>query len=182
MVMTFVLTGFLVSYPTTARGDTAQPGGPPDGGTHSWCYLSGFNQETAADAAMTRLRNQTQVRTLYPGACGDHTDVRWRQAPLAGFYGFAECRTRRNGNCDTYTLTLDMGAINNAARPVDQRSKTSCHELGHTVGVRHYSDNDFPGDDTAHSCLRSGEVTANWTNILLYGGHHRTDHINQTFS
>lgn len=165
-----------------AIADTAQPDGPPDGGDHSWCYLSGFNQTTAADAAMTRLRNQTDVTTSYPGACGAHTDVRWRQAAIEGSFGEARCiLDRANGTCDVYRLTLNMQVINGAARPVEQRSKTACHELGHTVGVRHYWDNDFPGDDTAHSCLRSGEVRASWTNITLYGNHHRTRHINQTF-
>lgn len=180
-----VLAAFLVPLSGTATADTPQPDGPPDGGDHSWCYLDSFNQETAADAAMTRLRNQTDVTTNFPGSCLEHTDVRWRQDNLADAYGEAECRTRWAGSddCDTYRLTLDMGEINAAPRPVDQRSKTSCHELGHTVGVRHYFGTDYPGGDTEHSCLRSGEVTAAWTNITLYGNHHRNGngHINDTF-
>lgn len=180
---TSVIIGGLIAAQPVAQADTQQPGGPPDKGKHSWCYLSGFNQKTAADAAMTRLRNQTAVQTLYPGACRAHTDVRWRQGPLgSGTYGRAECRTRRNGKCDTYNVTLSMGVINNAPRPVEQRSKTSCHELGHTVGVRHYRGTNYPGNDTAHSCLRSGEVHASWTNIRKYGHHHRTQHINPYFS
>lgn len=165
-----------------ANADTPQPDGPPDGGDHSWCYLSGFNQQTAADAAMTRLRDQTQVTTMYPGACGTHTDVRWRQAVVTGAYGEATCVLRNSADrCDVYRLTLNMTEINAAAQPVNQRSKTSCHELGHTVGVRHYSGTDYPGDDTAHSCMRSGEVTSSWTNITLYGTHHKSSHINVTF-
>lgn len=172
----------LASLSSPAGADTGQPDGPPDGGDHSWCHLSGFNQTTAADAAMTRLRNQTDVTTSYPGSCGEHTDVRWRQAVVDGAYGEARCiLTRANGTCDVYRLTLNMTEINAAARPVDQRTKTSCHELGHTVGVRHYFGTDYPGNDTTHSCLRSGEVTSSWTNITIYGNHHRTQHINVTF-
>lgn len=166
---------------STVNADTPQPDGPPDGGDHSWCYLSGFSERTAADAAMTRLREQTDVTTNYPGSCGAKTDVRWTQGDLGGSFGRGECIVRLNGSCDVYRITLAMGTINNTQQPVNQRSKTSCHELGHTVGVRHYSDNFFPGDDTAHSCLRSGEVTGAWTNITLYGNHHRTQHINITF-
>ncbi|QIK74149.1 hypothetical protein [Nocardioides piscis] len=176
------LASGLISVTSPAGADTPQPDGGPDGGDHAWCYLSSFNQQTAADAAMTRLRNQTDVTTFYPGSCQEHTDVRWRQGDLSGAYGQALCvATRANGTCDIHNVTLDMGTINAAARPIDQRTKTSCHELGHTVGVRHYWDNDFPGNDTAHSCLRSGEVTANWTNITLYGNHHKTQHINESF-
>lgn len=183
VVATLFVAALLIARPVEAQGDTPQPDGPPDTGSHSWCYLSGFNQRTTADAAMTWLRDQTVVQTLYPGACDAHTDVRWGQGNLSGAYGEARCRTRwDNGRCDTYNVTLDMGAINNAARPNEQLSKTACHELGHTVGVRHYFDNDLPGGDTAHSCLRSGEVQASWTNLRVYGHHHRTQHINPWFS
>ncbi len=166
-----------------AGADTAQPGGPPDGGDHSWCYLANFEEQTAADAAMTRLRNQTDVTTSYPGSCGEHTDVRWRQGGLTDAFGEAVCVARwaGSGDCDVYRITMDMGAINNAPQPVRQRSKTSCHELGHTVGVRHYTAPDRPGNDTEDSCMRSGTVNANWTNITVYGNHHRTQHINVTF-
>jgi hypothetical protein len=166
-----------------AQADTRQPDGPPDGGDHSWCYLADFNQKTAADAAMTRLRNQTDVTTNYPGACGGHTDVRWRQGGLVDAYGEAVCvLTRADGDCDVYRITLDMAEINNAPRPVDQRTKTSCHELGHTAGVRHYTAPNRPGNDTADSCLRSGPVTAGWASrVGIYGNHHRTAHINVTF-
>lgn len=184
LAMTLVIAGLLgVVNAPTAVADPAQPDGPPDGGDHVWCYLPSFHQEVAADAAMTRLRNQTVVTTSFPGACGDHTDVRWRQGDLNGSYGRAECQLRRtNGTCDVYNITLAMATIDAAARPIEQRTKTSCHELGHTVGVQHYSGNDFPGGDTAHSCLRSGEVTASWTNLTIYGQHHRTQHINPNFS
>lgn len=82
---------------------------------------------------------------------------------------------------DRYVAILDMGAINNAARPNEQRRKTACHELGHTVGVRHYWNGDLPGNDRRHSCLRSGEVRASWTGLRRYGHHHRTQHINPWF-
>lgn len=179
--MTILLAGFLATVPSQAQADTPQPGGPPDGGKHSWCYLSGFGQKSAADAAMTRLRNQTDVQTTYPGSCRTHTDVRWRQGSVSGAYGNAVCRTRRNGNCDTYNITLNMAVINNAARPVDQRTKTSGHELGHTAGVRHYFNNDRPGNDTHHSCMRSGEVRAWWRDRIYYYGNHHRGHINGTF-
>lgn len=182
-VVVLLAGALLLGHPNQAGADTRQPDGPPDKGFHSWCYLSNFNQQTAADAAVTRLRNQTAVDTLFPGSCREHTDVRWRQGSLPG-YGRAECRTRwaSNNRCDTYNVTLYMNRINNAQRPINQRSKTSCHELGHTVGVRHYSGTNFPGGDTAHSCMRSGEVTSAWTNITRYGHHHRTRHINPWFS
>lgn len=79
-------------------------------------------------------------------------------------------------------MTLHVNAINDTARPVDQRTKTSCHELGHTVGVSHYAGSNLPGSDSAHSCMRSGEVKLSWRDrITYYGNHHRYQHINPWF-
>ncbi|GAB3922049.1 hypothetical protein GCM10029976_009960 [Kribbella albertanoniae] len=80
LVAALFVADLLIAQPVEAQADPNQPGGPPDTGSHSWCYLPGFGQRTTADAAMTWLRDQTVVQTLYPGACDAHTDV--RIAPL----------------------------------------------------------------------------------------------------
>jgi hypothetical protein len=124
---------------------------------------------------------------MYPGACQAHTDVRWKEGNLGSTtFGQATCVVTwaTTGACDGYEITLNMGTINAAAQPVDQRSKSACHELGHTVGVRHYGNAGEPNPDGptgAHSCMRSGEVTSTWTNITLHGPHHKSSHINVTF-
>lgn len=186
----FVVVPALVSLVLTlgvvgsSSADSPQPDGPPDKGKHTWCYMSGFTVTATADAAMTWLRTQTAVDTAYYSTCTAKTDVRWSQGSLPSAYGMAECKVRdANDYCDRYRITLDTATIDGSLHPDSQRRKTSCHELGHTVGVRHYSNSDYPGSDTTHSCLRSGEVPAAdkaWH--TRYGAHHRTFHIDPWFS
>lgn len=166
-----------------ASADTPQPDGPPDKGYHSWCCTSGFTLSATADAAMTWLRTQTVVQTVFHAPCDAHTDVRWAQGNVPGAYGQAVCTVRTNSDrCDRYIITLNKAVIDAAKHPASQRRKTTCHERGHTVGVRHYFENDRPGTDTTHSCLRSGEVpTADQSWHTRYGAHHRTVHINPWF-
>jgi len=166
-----------------SSADSTFVDGPPDKGLHTWCYLSGFTMQTQADASMTRLRAQTVVDTAYYNPCGASTDVRWRQGSLSGgAFGMAECTVWwANGQCDRYQVTLNKTAINDTDYPTSQGHKTACHELGHTAGVSHYSGSSFPGNDTTHSCMRSGTVTGQSWNTL-YGNHHKVSHINPWFS
>lgn len=169
-----------------AHADKRQPDGPPDKEKHTWCYGGGFTMTATADAAMTWLRTQTAVQTAYHSTCTAHTDVRWSQGSVTATYGRAACRVRNSNNyCDLYRIKLNKSIINAASHPASLRRKTTCHELGHTVGVRHYAGSDLPGKDTAHSCMRSGAVPAPdkaWH--TRYGAHHRTHprHINAWFN
>src|SRR5690606_29168097 len=134
--------------------------------------------------AMASLQSQTAVTRVYHSSCRAGTDVRWTQGPIPNAYGEARCVLRNaNDYCDRYLLTLNDNIINQSEFPAAQRRKTACHEVGHTGGVRHYSNSDFPGNDTAHSCLRSGAVpAASQAWHTRYGAHHRTAHINPWFS
>lgn len=173
----------ILGLASSASADLPQPDGPPDKGYHSWCYEPGFTLSATADASMTWLRTQTNVKTVFHSPCQSKTDVRWTQKGIPGAYGSAECKMRNSaGQCDRYVVTLNKSIIDASKHPDSQRRKTTCHELGHTVGVRHYFGSDRPGSDTTNSCLRSGEVpTANQTWHTRYGAHHRTTHINPWF-
>lgn len=165
-----------------AAADPPESIGPPDKSSHSWCYTSGFTMTTVADASMARLESQTVVKTVRR-ACGPSIDVRWTQGKVPGAYGSAQCRVRWSGGaCDRFRITLNKSVLNSSPHPVSQRRKTSCHEVGHTVGVRHYFGSNRPGGDTAHSCLWSGTVpSADKPWHTRYGGHHRRVHINPHF-
>lgn len=165
-----------------ASADPVFIDGPPDKGKHTWCYLSGFTMKTQADASMTRLRSQTVVDTAFHNPCTASTDVRWREGAISGgAFGMAECKLwTPKGRCDRYHATLNKAAINAASHPTSQGHKTACHELGHTAGVSHYSGSNRPGNDTSHSCMRSGTVTGQGWNTK-YGTHHKTAHINPWF-
>lgn len=168
-----------------ALADSSQPGGPPDRGSHTYCYGAGFTWTGTADGAMGWLEEQTLVDTTFHSSCTTSTDVRWHLEPIEGAFGMAFCfqRTDNQAYCDRYKLVLNSELIVDAAHPSSQRRKTACHELGHTVGVRHYFEDDFPGADTSHSCLRSGPVpTADQAWHTRFGPHHRLYHINPHFA
>ncbi|MCX6396842.1 MAG: hypothetical protein NTV23_10185 [Propionibacteriales bacterium] len=166
-----------------AHADPDFSEGLPDGGIHTFCYYSVSSMQSTMDAAMTRLRQQTVVDTAYYNPCDVHTDVRWVQGPTdVPAYGQTTCTLAwDNGRCDRYRVRLNKAVLDDAPHPSDQYRKTACHELGHSVGLSHYSGSDYPGTDTTHSCMRSGDVSGQDWNIL-YGAHHKgSSHISGTF-
>lgn len=168
-----------------ALADSSQPGGPPDRGSHTYCYGDGFTWTGTADGAMGWLEDQTLVDTTFHSSCTTRTDVVWNLESIDGVFGMAICyeRTEDGGYCDQYDVYLNSGLIVDADHPSSQRRKTACHELGHTVGVRHYANESYPGADTSHSCLRSGPVpTADQAWHTRFGPHHRLYHINPHFA
>lgn len=191
-VLTVVLTASLaLLLPTSAaNADPAFPGGRPDtgGGTHTWCVINNpavVLHETAYDS-MLHMRDQTIVGRAYHDPCVPSTDVKWVWNPyLQGdAYGTAVCVAEHSdGKCDQFIVTLYRKIIDLAPYPDSQLRKTACHELGHTLGVSHYTGSNYPGSDTSHSCLRSGDVpTPNKSWHTTYGKHHVNSHINPWFS
>jgi len=182
---TLTASGTLVS--ATARADDYFT--PlPDVGKHSWCYASGFNQETPAINSMENVEDQTVVDTKYESACDSATDVKWFEKPTSFFsvgeFGRTECKDRQNAlpeRCDNWYVYLNMSLINSSTYPTVQRRQTVCHELGHTLGVRHYS---HPGSLYGYTtCMVSGEAevgSGSW--YKKYDQHHVTAHINPWFN
>jgi len=81
--------------------------------------------------------------------------------------------------CESYYARLNKSVISDSAHPAAQKKKTSCHELGHTVGVRHYSAGSSP-DGSTDSCMRSGPAAGEAWNTR-YGDHQVKKHINPYF-
>ncbi len=131
------------------------------------------------------MEARTVVGAVNYNPCINTTDVVWAwNSARLGLAGDTRCvRRRANGNCDQFQIRLYKNEINDTAHPASQLRKTACHELGHTLGVSHYSGSDRPGNDSSHSCMRNGEVpSANRTWHTTYGPHHINSHINPWFS
>lgn len=130
--------------------------------------------------AMISLDNQTDMYDLYASSCGSQTDVqaeRSNNAYMPGIRGSYQCLTFISGSvCDTGRLRMNVDLL------VDytQRRKTFCHEIGHSVGLEHYTSAGMgvvAGEN--NDCMKSGAVGADlWW--IEYSQHHR-DHINQTY-
>jgi hypothetical protein len=130
--------------------------------------------------AMISLDNQTDMYDEYASACGSQTDVRGERSNniympnLRGSYqcvGFVSA-----GICDVGQLLVNVDLLTDYT----QRRKTFCHEVGHSVGLEHYTSAGtgvVAGEN--NDCMKSGSVGSElwWKE---YSQHHR-DHINQAY-
>lgn len=173
-----------LSPPSVAYGDewgtgTVDTGPIPDGGTHRYCWGAGFNSGLHDNAtfAMQQSLDADTDATVEHQACdytAPGTDVVWLDADLPGSTrGQSVCFVfNTNGRCDRNHVTLDPAQLNLSADPQGNRTKTACHEVGHTVGLRHGPGG---GDGRFDDCMVSGEST-----LVRYSSHHR-GHINAYF-
>lgn len=163
---------------------------PDKGDYHTFCFTNAFaNNATLLSRARYSMDNndgleaQTVVNTLEQ-ACGALTDVKFYVADTGPSYGDANCvQFNSNGYCDQWDLRINWWVIQQlATNDGYQARKTLCHEIGHTVGLRHYESGHSPDTNPARdSCMITTlqDSGAAWTR--QYGPHHK-GHINGWFS
>ncbi|GAA3683484.1 hypothetical protein GCM10022237_47690 [Nocardioides ginsengisoli] len=162
----------------------------PDKGTyHSFCFTLAFAQHSGlVSRARYSMDNndgveaQTVVDTDEQ-SCSAATDVVFRIGDLHGkAYGSTDCvRWNGNGYCDSWAVDIDWEVIKQDAVNDGYAARfTLCHEIGHTLGVKHYPAGSSP-DGATNSCMLSllTDTGAAWTRS--YGAHHRS-HINNWFA
>jgi hypothetical protein len=166
---------------------TSDTGAHPDGSTHNWCWGAGFDvalQDNVTSSMNNALGGPTDATVEFKSSCklsGDgETDVVWFDGDLsAGTRGSTFCEDSDDANqCDQFYVTLDPAELNTG--PADDEldtTKTTCHELGHTVGLTHGPGG---GDGGADDCMISGERPSANIQYERYSAHHR-GHINDWF-
>lgn len=111
------------------------------------------------------------------GACDTTVDVKWLDANLPdGYRGQYECISLNTSTliCTASKVTLDPDELNIGTGDHEDKQKTACHEVGHSVGLQH--------GDTKPDCMRNGEIPDLSVQWRRYGsGHHIPDHINPTY-
>lgn len=132
-----------------------------DSTSHTFCYwgIDSITYAAAEDARTKAMDIPTDLRTSLDNSCPSGVDVVVHDnTPLGGFYGLHSCRSLAAANrCQTADVYLDKGSVGNTQV---RRSKTLCHEFGHSVGLRHF-DPGVPGQsNTEPSCMVSGYSTA----------------------
>jgi hypothetical protein len=104
---------------------------------------------------------------------GVQTDVRWLTGDLpSGVRGSTGCAVLNGSVCDRNNVTIDIAELNIGTNDEDDQTKTTCHELGHTVGLTH--------GGASEDCMISGERPSTASQWEHYGSHH-TYHINLNF-
>ena len=167
-----------------ARADTLGGGYPDEGfladnATHTYCFGAGFNSdlEFNANYAMgTSLDAATNMSAQFNSSCASGTDVRWLDANLPGSTrGQYVCTSPVNPTtvCLASDITLDPAEIDVGANDSEDRSKTACHEVGHSaVGLQH--------GNTKTDCMINGAIPDTTQQWRSFNGHHIA-HINDTF-
>ncbi len=175
-----------------AIADTDDPIGTPDDNPHSYCWganLDNFEKGEINDQ-MLWTENNTDVVKHWDSTCafgsGDKTDMHMMDVniPELGVRGQAFCTSHNlSGSCNRFDVQLDTGEIGAQGGPYTANvRKTICHEIGHTLGLDHYSKNpDWSSPvEGQHDCMISGATSDNVT-WRTYGEHHINDHINPEF-
>lgn len=152
-------------------------GGPPDSGyfadnsLHMYCMdLNYFPAwDTPMVDSLNFLQSQTNMTVQKSVTCSNDTDALFvvRNGPeLFGIRGSTECMkmTKTQGICAGSLITLNSDILTDYV----SRRKTSCHELGHSVGLTH----SWTSDD----CMISGT-----SSNVLYNLHH-VNHINYYYA
>ena len=147
---------FLAMFPIPVSADTF-PGNydhrVADDFIHTYCLTSSFvleEHKLVPEYAMYWL-NQTTDMTDQAQSCLNYTDVWWYKADLpAGARGQRICAVVGDipSVCDRSNVSIDFVEVDIGSNDWEDRRKTACHELGHSVGLNH---------DT-ESCMISGEI------------------------
>ncbi|WP_216216766.1 hypothetical protein [Amycolatopsis aidingensis] len=161
----------------------------PDKGNHNYCYSSSYRPRTEIRTqiynSMVYMHNNTKAKRTYHSSCDTsgvgQTDVVWQGRRLSsGAIGDARCMVKRsNGRCDRYRARINGPLVrehySNTTYRNRQYRKTTCHELGHTLGLNHYPS---PYNDSCQRSGWTGTISSSWTRT--WTAHHR-GHINSWF-
>lgn len=116
----------------------ADGGWRPDNNDHTFCFGGTIPQDVfwLTLHGFATLDDQTVMWDTYVGTCTSVTDVvvTYINAPSLGWAGYYECNGSNSANeCESATIWLNDYQLN-----VDwDWTATSCHEVGHTVGLSH---------------------------------------------
>lgn len=183
-VLTAVIA--LVLPPTQASADSyAACLGPAnaqgcraDDTHHTFCFSGRVPQPLidAGTAAMSNLSSQADWTVELLDLCDNLTDVIFIEDVSLADRGAYSCIIRKTGNvCERAHIRLNPNRLTTA----NDRRKTACHEVGHSVGLKHGVTTAQPSatrDNGSYlDCMRSGDIVTG-QDFQHYDQHH-VDHI-----
>lgn len=142
----------------------------PNSANHTYCWGSTFTSGTyrsIATARMNYLASATAMNVQFGSTCGAGTNVRFElfSNPNIGTRGYYECLTMAGGICYAAVVALNTALLTDT----NNREKTTCHEIGHSVGLIH---------GTSTDCMLNGPVSNPTRTYTI----HNRNHINDWLS
>ena len=156
-----------------------------DDADHYWARVNlTTDGTTAANWGVTELNSSTEIDTFNDGTCKSHTDIcfydgNYETTPWIksaawweGYNGLAYCNRNDNlgglnGQCDRWYVLFDIADMNNMT--TSELWELGCHEVGHTVGLKHTSD--------TNSCMMT-DADGRTSNVL---SQHDIDHVDTRY-
>lgn len=166
VVVIGVLVLSVFSAAQTARADIYGTGGSgsgykPDNSAHTFCFDPSYSSITGqnnARASAGTLDNQTTMFDTQVPSCTGTSDALWRRT-YDGVDGSYTCLALNGaGECESSAVRVNFENMDS----YDDWRQTTCHELGHSVGLNHASDD----------CMGTDE------DLQSYSVPHHVDHIN----
>ncbi len=159
----FIVRSSASADPFNACGSIG--GCEPDNKTHSGCFRSGGSISSMRSEIQEFFWNTLDLRTslvtTWDNTCSSITDVKFDDDLMnPGFLGFYQCQGFTSGECEKADITMNAGLLTT----VPLYRATLCHELGHSLGLSHTT------DDCMASGFQNGWV-APWD---WYSPHHAT--------
>lgn len=151
-----------------------------DDAIHTYCLTSSFfleEHKLVPEYAMYWLDQTTQMSDSPKATCVNSTDAKWYKTDLPpGYRGLAECAVVGDipTVCDRTNLHLDFVELDIGGLDWEDRRKTACHELGHSVGLNHHPAGSSEG------CMVSGEIPSADVQWRRYTTHD-VGHINAAY-
>lgn len=159
----------VVAAPSAEADDYAEgypdSGFRPDNSEHTYCWGANFTNSTGrtnASGAMGWLDTRSSpMYDTYMQPCSSNTDVRWIQDTDGAGDGEYLCEDLSGDTCYRATAAIRYAGMSSS----NDWKQTSCHELGHSVGLTHFS----------ADCMGTDPDNLDWSN------HHIYDHVDQNF-
>ena len=144
-------------------------------------YPSGYMKLQTRNR-MVHYKNETDLTTTELSNYDASVDVLLLDDDLTGMtFGVVDCADVLSGaKCDRHTLTYDIDFAQSQNLNTDQKRYLACHEIGHTLGLKH-GDDAAPRVDNDKLWLGCLTTPLSNPNALTVTGGHNKEVINDNY-